>query len=103
MKLALVHDTSEKSQIAVVPLVVGVTLVSVAPAAVYALPEVLLISFVALYAVVDAPSVALEVYSAILNVWPLDAVKLCVAVSSSCFSDVQSAEVIATLVLENCD
>jgi hypothetical protein len=83
VKSALVHDTSEKSQNAVVPEVVGVTLVSDLPPAVYAVPVVFVISFVVPYAVVEAPSVAALVNSAILNVSPVVAVKLWTAVKIS--------------------
>jgi len=65
-----------KSQNAVVPEVVGVTLVNVAPPAVYAVPEVFVISSEVLYAVVEAPKVASLSYNAILKVFPVDAVKL---------------------------
>jgi hypothetical protein len=46
-------------------------------------------------AVVAAPSVALDVYRANLNVFPLVAVKLCVPTNSSCLKEVGIAEVIA--------
>ena len=54
----------------------GSTLVSVAPPAEYADPDVLLISFDVEYAVVEAPKDASLVYKAILKVFPPDALKL---------------------------
>ena len=76
MKDAEVKLTSEKSQTAVVPSVVGVTEVSVAPPELYAEPDVFEISFDVEKAVVAAPKDASLVYKAILKVLPLDAVKL---------------------------
>jgi hypothetical protein len=76
VKDADVKLTSAKSQNAVVPDVVGVTLVKVAPPELYADPDVFEISFVSEKAVVPAPKDAELVYKAILNVSPLDAVKL---------------------------
>ena len=76
MKEAEVKLTSAKSQNAVVPDVVGVTLVKVAPPELYADPDVFEISFDVEKAVVPAPKDAELVYKAILNVSPLDAVKL---------------------------
>jgi hypothetical protein len=67
--------TLAKSQTAVVLSVVGVTLVSVAPPDVYAVPDEFVISFVAEKAVVPAPSVAELVNNAILKVSPVVAVK----------------------------
>tara|TARA_R110002020_G_scaffold241191_7_gene454357 strand:- start:913 stop:1275 length:363 start_codon:yes stop_codon:yes gene_type:complete len=64
---------SEKSPIAVVLLVVGVTLVNVPPFAVYPVP---LTSLLVVYAVVVASREAELVYKAILNVLPVEAVKL---------------------------
>ena len=73
---ASVKLTSEKSQTAVVLSVVGVTLVSVAPPEVYAVPDEFVISFDDEKAVVPAPKVAELVYKAILKVFPVVAVKL---------------------------
>jgi|TARA_R100001126_G_scaffold12101_1_gene5840 hypothetical protein len=67
--------TLAKSQTAVVLSDVGVTLVSVAPPDVYAVPDEFVISFVAEKAVVPAPSVAELVNNAILKVSPVVAVK----------------------------
>tara|TARA_R100001015_G_C4450551_1_gene40869 strand:+ start:311 stop:550 length:240 start_codon:yes stop_codon:yes gene_type:complete len=64
---------SLKSQNAVVPDVVGVTLVSAAPAAVYPVPDT---SLDVEYAVVLAPKDAELVYRANLNELPEVAVKL---------------------------
>ena len=64
--------------------VVGVTLVSVAPPEVYAVPDEFVISFDVEKAVVPAPKVAELVYKAILKVFPVVAVKLCVPTKSSC-------------------
>jgi hypothetical protein len=66
---------------AVVPDVVGVTLVSAAPAAVYPVPDT---SLDVVYAVVPAPKDAELVYKANLNELPEVAVKLCVPTSNSC-------------------
>jgi hypothetical protein len=65
---ALVQDESAKSAKAVVPEDVVAALVRVLPPVTYADPEVLVISFVVLYAVVVASSVAEDVYKAILKV-----------------------------------
>jgi hypothetical protein len=54
----------------------GVTLVSVAPPAVYAVPDEFVISFEVEYAVVEAPKDAELVNNAILKVLPVVAVKL---------------------------
>jgi hypothetical protein len=83
---------SEKSQNAVVPDVVGVTLVNAAPAAVYPVPDT---SLDVVYAVVPAPKEAELVYKANLNELPLVAVKLCVPTSNSCLNDVHIAVDIA--------
>ena len=72
---------SEKSQNAVVPDVVGVTLVNAAPVAVYPVPDT---SLDVVYAVVLAPKEAELVYKANLNVLPELAVKLCVPTRISC-------------------
>ena len=58
MIVELENVTSLKSMYAVLPLVVGATAVRVAPPALYPVP---LTSLFVLYAVVDAPSVALLV------------------------------------------
>ena len=71
MKDAEVKLTSAKSQNAVVPDVVGVTLVKVAPPELYADPDVFEISFDVEKAVVPAPKEASLVYKAILKVLPL--------------------------------
>jgi len=76
VNVALVKVTSPKSQTAVVPEVVGVTLVNVAPPEVYAVPDVFVISSDVVKAVVPAPKVAELVYKAILKVLPVVAVKL---------------------------
>ena len=55
---------------------VGVTLVRVAPPAVYAVPDEFVISFDVEYAVVAAPKDAELVNNAILKVFPVVAVKL---------------------------
>ena len=86
MIVADVNVMSAKSVNAVVPDVVGVTFVSVPPPAVY-VPE-FDTSFVAVYAVVDASKDALFVYKANLKVFPVDAVKLCVAVINSFLNEV---------------
>jgi len=65
-----------KSQTAVSQSKTGVTLVKAFPLAEYALPDVLEISLVALYAVVDLLMVAELVYKARLKVSPDEAVKL---------------------------
>ena len=90
-----VQETLAKSQTAVSESKTGVTLVKAFPFAEYALPEVLLISLVELYAVVDLLMVAELVYKARLKVFPLDAVKLCVAVKISTLKLLQIADVIA--------
>ncbi|NBW14163.1 MAG: hypothetical protein EBR82_39810, partial [Caulobacteraceae bacterium] len=79
---------SAKSVKAVVPEEVGVTLVRVLPPAVYPVPTT---SLEVVYAVVAASRVADEVYSAILNVLPLEVVKLCVAVINSTLNEVHIA------------
>ena len=76
VKEADVQLVSAKSQHAVSVDKTGVTLVKAFPFAEYADPDVLEISFVALYAVVDLFKVAELVYRAKLNVLPDDAVKL---------------------------
>jgi hypothetical protein len=77
---------SLKSQTAVELDSTGVTLVKADPPAVYPAPEA---SFVAEYAVVDAFSVAAEVYKANLKVSPVEAVKLWVATRISCLNELQ--------------
>ena len=67
--------TLAKSQTAVVLSDVGVTLVSVAPPDVYAVPDEFVISLDVEKAVVPAPSVAELVNKAILKVSPVVAVK----------------------------
>ena len=99
MKDAEVKLTSAKSQNAVVPDVVGVTLVKVAPPELYADPDVFEISLSVEKAVVAAPKDAELVYKAILNVSPLDAVKLCVPTKISCLKLVQIADDIAIIYL----
>ena len=89
MIVADVKDISEKSQSAVVPLVVGVTLVSDPPVAVY-VPE-LETSLVVLKAVVVASREAELVYNAILKVSPVVAVKSCVPCNNSCLKLVHTA------------
>jgi hypothetical protein len=84
--VADVNVISLKSVKAVVPDVVGVTLVNEPPPALYV--PLLLTSFVAVYAVVAAVKVALLVYKAILNVLPEELVKLCVAVINSFLNEV---------------
>ena len=86
MIVADVNVMSAKSVNAVVPLDVGVTLVSVPPPAEY-VPE-FPTSLVAVYAVVAAVNEALLVYSASLKVLPVLVVKLCVPVISSFLNDV---------------
>ena len=81
---------SAKSQNAVVPDVVGVTLVNAAPVAVYPVPDT---SFDVVYAVVVAFNVAELVYNANLKLLPEVAVKLCVPTRISCLNEVQSADV----------
>ena len=99
VNVALVKLTSAKSQTAVDESKVGVTLVKVAPPALYADPDVFEISFVVEYAVVLAPSEAELVYKAILKVLPLDAVRLCVPTKISCLKLLQIADVIAIINL----
>ena len=99
MKDAEVKLTSEKSQNAVVPDVVGVTLVKVAPPELYADPDVFEISLSVEKAVVAAPKDAELVYKAILKVSPLEAVKLCVPTKISCLKLVQIADDIAIIFL----
>ena len=99
VKVADVKLTSAKSHIAVVPEVVGVTLVKVAPPAEYADPDVFDISFDVEYAVVPAPKDASLVNRAILKVLPLVAVRLCVPTKISCLKLVQIADVIAIIYL----
>ena len=74
-------------------------LVRVAPPAVYAVPDVFVISFEVEYAVVAAPKDAELVNKAILKVSPLDAVKLCVPTKISCLKLVQIADDIAIIYL----
>ena len=81
---------SAKSQNAVVPDVVGVTLVNAARVAVYPVPDT---SCDVVYAVVLAFNVAELVYNANLKLLPEVAVKLCVPTSISCLNEVQSADV----------
>ena len=81
---------SAKSQNAVVPDVVGVTLVNAAPVAIYPRPDT---SFDVVYAVVLAFNVAELVYNANLKLLPEVAVKLCVPTRISCLNEVQSADV----------
>jgi hypothetical protein len=50
-----------------------------------------------LYAVVVAPKVALDVYKAILKVWPPEALKLCTASRISFLKDVHIVCVIAMI------
>ena len=99
MKDAEVKLTSAKSQNAVVPDVVGVTLVKVAPPELYAEPDVFEISFEDEKAVVAAPKDASLVYKAILKVFPDEAVKLCVPTKISCLKLVHIADVIAIKLL----
>jgi Na+(H+)/acetate symporter ActP len=68
VKDAVVQDESAKSANAVVPVEDVVPLVRVLPPAVYAEPVVFVVSFVEEYTVVEASSVAEDVYRAILNV-----------------------------------
>ena len=86
-----------KSQTAVVLSVVGVMFVRVAPPDVYAVPDEFVISLVVAKAVVLAPKVAELVNKAILKVFPVVAVKLCVPTKSSCLKLVQIADVIAII------
>ena len=65
----------------------------------YAVPEEFVISFEVENAVVPAPNVAELVYSAILKVFPVVAVKLCVPTKSSCLKLLQIADVIAIINL----
>jgi hypothetical protein len=76
VKEAEVQLVSAKSHTAVSLDNTGVTLVKAFPFAVYAVPDVFVISLVALYAVVDLLSVAELVYKAKLKVFPVEAVKL---------------------------
>ena len=80
----------------------GATLTSVTPAldgttAVCDFSDVLLISFDVEYAVVEAPKDASLVNKAILKVFPLDAVKLCVPTKISCLKLEQIADDIAII------
>jgi hypothetical protein len=71
---ALVQVTSENDRYAVVPEDVGyVAIVKVAPPVVY--PDPLATSLLVVYAVALTPSVALGVYSAILNTWVVSELK----------------------------
>ena len=101
VKEAEVHETSAKSQTAVLLSKTGVTLVSAFPFAEYADPDVLEISFDELYAVVDLFKVALLVYKAKLKVFPDDAVKLCTAVKTSVLKLLHTADVIAIIFSPN--
>jgi hypothetical protein len=94
---AEVQETSAKSQTAVSVDRVGVTLVSAFPFAEYADPDVLVISLLDEYAVVDLFKVAELVYKAKLKVFPVDAVKLCSASKISCLKLLQIADVIAII------
>lgn len=80
--MAVVKLRSAKSVNAVVPEVVGSTLVRVPPPAEY--DPLADTSFVVEYAVVDASKVAEEVNRASLKVLPPEFLKLCVP-SNSCF------------------
>jgi hypothetical protein len=95
VKVAEVQLELAKSQTAVSESKTGVTLVKAFPFAEYALPEVLEISLVALYAVVDLLMVAELVYKAKLKVSPDEAVKSCIAVKISTLKLLQIADVIA--------
>ena len=95
MIVALEKVRSLKSHNAVVPDVVGVTLVNAAPAAVYPVPDT---SLDVVYAVVPAPKEAELVYKASLKVLPDEAVKLCVPTRISCLKDVHIAVDIAITV-----
>ena len=96
--VALENVRSAKSVKAVVPDVVGVTLVSVPPPDEYPVP---LASLVVVNAVVEAPKVAELVYNASLNVFPVPVdvvvpppeplVKLCIPCKISCLKDVHIA------------
>jgi hypothetical protein len=94
VKDADVKLVSAKSQTAVDESKVGVTLVRAFPFAVYPDPDT---SFDVVYAVVEAPNEAELVYRAKLNVFPDDAVKLCVPCKSSCLKLLQIADVIAII------
>ena len=91
--VAVENVKSLKSVKAVVPELVGVTLVKKEPLAVYPVP---LTSFEEVYAVVDASKDALLVYKASLNTL-LAAVKSCVAVINSFLNDVHIAWVMAII------
>jgi hypothetical protein len=94
--VADVKDISAKSQIAVVPEVVGVTLVKLPPPEEYD-PESET-SLEVVKAVVEASKEAELVYNAILKVSaPL--VKLCPSTSNSCLKLVHTACVIAMFIL----
>jgi|TARA_B100000073_G_scaffold44192_1_gene32900 hypothetical protein len=95
--VADVKDMSEKSHMAVVPEVVGVTLVKLPPPDEY-VPESET-SLEVVKAVVEASKEAELVYNAILKVSPEEAVKLCVPTSSSCLKLVQTACDIAMFIL----
>tara|TARA_R110000824_G_scaffold40125_1_gene120570 strand:- start:1879 stop:2109 length:231 start_codon:yes stop_codon:yes gene_type:complete len=66
----------------------------VAPPAVYPVPET---SLVVLYAVVEAPKVALDVYKAILNVWDVSLLKSISPPRRAALKDVQTVWVIAMI------
>ena len=72
--VAVVNDKSAKSVNAVVPVLVGVMLVSAPPPAAY--DPLAVTSLLVVYAVVAAVNDALLVYKANLNVLPVLAVKL---------------------------
>tara|TARA_Y100000015_G_scaffold34153_1_gene34390 strand:+ start:228 stop:608 length:381 start_codon:yes stop_codon:yes gene_type:complete len=97
VKEADVQDMSSKSQQAVSVDNAGVTLVSAFPFAVYADPDVFVISFEVEYAVVDLFRVAELVYNAMLKVFPDDAVKLCIPCKTSVLKLLHIADVIAII------
>ena len=99
VKVADVHEIFAKSQTAVSESKTGVTLVRAFPFAEYALPDVLEISLVELYAVVDLLIVAELVYKARLKVSPDEGVKSCIAVKISTLKLLQIADVIAIYFL----
>ena len=91
----LLKVRSLKSVSAVVPDVLGSTLVSDAPLAVYPVPDT---SLEVVYAVVPAPKLAELVYSARLKVLPPEFLKLWTASKSSFLKLVHIAVVIAITV-----
>ena len=91
----LLKVKSLKSVSAVVPDVLGSTLVSDAPLAVYPVPDT---SLEVVYAVVPAPKLAELVYSARLKVLPPEFLKLWTASKSSFLKLVHIAVVIAITV-----